>query len=135
MPRRIIKIRLKGELHTELKSAGCKAGDVFEGIDVDNLSTGCVHFTKYLKGFQYNCSVWPENYDEIKEEAPAGTMTKDQALDLYFEIEHTGLSDALSTFEKKGKLPQDPNLGDHITSYKEAKRRLLNYIVKCANQR
>ncbi|MBV5313791.1 MAG: hypothetical protein JZU47_10880 [Prolixibacteraceae bacterium] len=60
-----MKIRLTGDIDPELTILGLKQGDELEVIPDPNSKAGCCHFTKYLNGYPFNCSIWPDNYEKI----------------------------------------------------------------------
>ncbi len=61
-----MKLRLKGEIHPELESLGCKAGDVIKATPDPVSKVGCMHFTISKNHRLYDCSIWPDNYDVLK---------------------------------------------------------------------
>jgi hypothetical protein len=62
-----MKIKLKDSINSELTSVGLRPGMEIESNDV-NKTTGAVQFTKYHNGSSYDCVVWPEDYEIVKEE-------------------------------------------------------------------
>jgi hypothetical protein len=61
-------LKLKGELDSELKAIGLKADDTVHA-EADRLGkTGAMYFTKMYQGYKYECVVWPQNYEILKEE-------------------------------------------------------------------
>lgn len=64
-----MKIILTNELDPELKILGLKEGDELEVTPCPVSKTGACHFTKYLNGWPFNCSIWPDNYEIIPAKA------------------------------------------------------------------
>ena len=62
-----MKIKLTEELDPELQILGLKPGDELE-VSPDPMSkVGGCHFTRYLNGWPFNCSIWPDNYEKINQ--------------------------------------------------------------------
>lgn len=62
-----MKIKLTGELDTELTRIGLKPGDVVTP-ESSCKKTGAMYFFKLHIGFSNTCVVWPENYEIINED-------------------------------------------------------------------
>lgn len=58
-------IKLKGQLDPELTAIGLQPGDEITAQPDPMSKVGGMHFTAYYRMQQYNCSVWPENYEII----------------------------------------------------------------------
>lgn len=62
-----MKVKLTGDLDPELEILGLKPGDEIE-VQPDPVSkAGGCHFTRYLNGHPFNCSIWPDNYEIINQ--------------------------------------------------------------------
>lgn len=55
-------IRLKGELHPELKVLGLKEGDTVEAFTRNTDTSGAMYFDLRYNGLTQQCVVYPENY-------------------------------------------------------------------------
>lgn len=60
-----MKIILTGLLDPELEMLGLKPGDELEVTPDPNSKVGGAHFTRYLNGWPFNCSIWPDNYEIV----------------------------------------------------------------------
>ncbi|MFZ4464360.1 MAG: hypothetical protein ACOYN5_10960 [Bacteroidales bacterium] len=58
-------VKLKGELETELKALGLKAGDEVGGFMCPVSKVGAFQFDQHKYGSTYHCVVWPDNYEII----------------------------------------------------------------------
>jgi len=58
-----MKIKLKGDLDSELIAIGFKAGDIIEATADPVSKVGAMNFDRYHHGTKYNCVVWPANYE------------------------------------------------------------------------
>ena len=58
-----MSIKLKGNLEFDLVAIGLEPGMIIDEDPDKNSTSGVVHFDVRFKGYTYNCSVWPENYD------------------------------------------------------------------------
>jgi len=67
-------LKLKGELDSELKAIGLKAGDTVHA-EADRVGkTGAMYFTKMYRGTKYECVVWPQNYVMLSQCSWCGKM-------------------------------------------------------------
>lgn len=57
-----MKIKLKGELDSELIALGCKPDDIIHATPDPVGKTGAMYFTTLKNGDSYDCVVWPDNY-------------------------------------------------------------------------
>lgn len=64
-----MKIKLKGILDLDLIRIGLFPGDIIHNATLENETTGCVHFD-HFHVINNHCSVWPQNYDIIKDDKP-----------------------------------------------------------------
>jgi hypothetical protein len=65
-------IKLKGELDFDLIRIGLKPGDIIKNAIPDRISKmGAVNFTHQYERMNFDCVVWPEDYDVIKSDKPA----------------------------------------------------------------
>lgn len=55
-------IRLKGELHPELKVLGLKEGDTVEAFTRNTETSGAMYFNRDYNGSTQQCVVYPDNY-------------------------------------------------------------------------
>lgn len=60
-----MKIKLVGALPRELKDLGLKPGDQFDAQPAENTTLKAVQFFVWADE-KFKCTVWPENYVEIK---------------------------------------------------------------------
>ena len=60
-------IKLTGELDQELTSLGLQPGDIVDAERDEISKVGVMHFKKIVNHYPYMCSVWPENYELVKE--------------------------------------------------------------------
>lgn len=61
------KIKLKGNLDSDLIKLGLKEGDIIIAFP-DSISTvGAMNFERVYNGFTQNCVVWPQNYELVEE--------------------------------------------------------------------
>jgi len=64
-------LRLKGELDPELTRIRLKPGQTIKNATSEKTSTmGQVYFYHYFEGINFQCLVWPDNYDVIREDKP-----------------------------------------------------------------
>jgi len=62
-----MKVKLKGDIDPELEILGLKPGDEIEVQPDPQSKVGGCHFTRYLNGYPFNCSIWPDNYEKINQ--------------------------------------------------------------------
>ena len=60
-----MKIQLKGQLHPELELLGFRPGDIIQSAQIHK--NKAAHFEFHGLAVPQNCSVWPENYDILKD--------------------------------------------------------------------
>jgi len=58
-----MKIKLKGDLDSELIAIGLKPGDIVEANPTKGSNPSAMYFDRFYRGTQYNCVVWPANYE------------------------------------------------------------------------
>ena len=67
-----MKVKLKDSIISELTCLGLRPGMVVSSTQV-NKKTGAVDFTHYYNSAPYNCVVWPEDYEIVKDEKATAT--------------------------------------------------------------
>lgn len=61
-----MKIKLIGDLDSELISVGLKEGDIVNAETSPGSKSGQMYFTKYRSDVHQECVVWPENYEIVE---------------------------------------------------------------------
>jgi ACT domain-containing protein len=60
-----MKIKLKGDLDSELIAIGLKPGDIIEATADPVSKVGAMHFDVHHHSTKYSCVVWPVNYQIV----------------------------------------------------------------------